>query len=59
MGEHPKTVRPETRSDYLLRKGHEASAEAARTSCAETRHRLMLEAEAYWCQSVAALELMR
>ncbi|HEY5337466.1 MAG TPA: hypothetical protein VIJ85_04625 [Rhizomicrobium sp.] len=52
-------MRPETRSDYLLRKGHEASAEAARTSCAETRHRLMLEAEAYWCQSVAALELMR
>jgi len=49
--------RPETRSDFLLRKGREACVLADSTDCSQERHRLMLEAESCWWQSVIALQL--
>jgi hypothetical protein len=55
MGKKPECLRPETRSDFLLRKGHEACAQAGSALSTESRHMLMLEAESYWWQSVAAM----
>jgi len=48
---------PETRSDFLYRKGNEACEQADASTCSETRHRLMLEAEGCWWQSALALQL--
>jgi hypothetical protein len=55
MGQKLEHTLPETRSDFLLRKGHEAYKQAANTHCANSRHLLMLEAESCWWQSVAAM----
>lgn len=57
MREKSALTGPETRSDFLLRKGHEACALADASPSEETRHRLMLEAETCWWQSVLALHL--
>lgn len=57
MGKNPRLMGPETRADFLLRKGDEACAQADASTCMESRHRLMLEAEGCWWQSVLALQL--